>query len=121
MIDRPDRANQPASSALPDSSGPLRSAYAHDPEMSEIIGLFVRDMPTTVENLRKTFQAGDTRTLERIAHQLKGSGAGYGFTELTVTAGALERLLRMGPEPDLPAVKRQVDQLIDLCTRVTSG
>ena len=73
----------------PDHSGPERivSQYATDPEMAELVELFITELPARVNALRSAWQAGQVSDVERMAHQLKGSSAGYGFPAIGDAAG----------------------------------
>ena len=101
---------------------PLRSQYADDPEMAELVDLFVDELPQRVEALRAAFDAGDAPSLRRLAHQLRGAGAGYGFPAIGEAAGEVETRLRTAGNaaPELPnGLNRQLNDLIDLCSRAT--
>lgn len=103
---------------------PLVSEFAHDPDMQELVGMFVDEMPERVRSLEDLWQARDLGTLTRVAHQLKGASGGYGFTSVGKAAGHLEELLKRTP-PDCPPerhladLRSRVDELIDLCRRVS--
>jgi HPt (histidine-containing phosphotransfer) domain-containing protein len=105
-------------------SKPLRSDFAGDPDMQEILDLFVQEMPSRVGELLGSLEKGELERLGRVAHQLKGAGGGYGFNVISDVAGALEKsvhTLRAQPTEELSkTVKSQVDALVELCRRATS-
>ncbi len=72
---------------------PLVSVFEHDPEMGEIVALFVAEMPERREELRRAVDTGDLNLAIRLAHQLKGAAGGYGFEALGDAAAGSERLL----------------------------
>ena len=106
--------------SVPQSAPPILSTLASDPDMSELIQLFVEEIPDRVRTLQDFWQRRDLNELKRIAHQLKGSGGGYGFATLGAAAGTLEHTLDQtaSAQPDLDSIARQVDDLVNLCTRV---
>lgn len=99
-------------------SSPIRSRFAGDPEMSELIELFVAELPQRVNVIAAAMRDREFQTLCRISHQLKGASAGYGFDSIGKAAGAIEhQLLSLGPSADIEGVQQQVDALISLCKR----
>lgn len=103
---------------------PLVSEFAHDPDMHELVGMFVDEMPERVRSLQELWQARDLETLQRVAHQLKGASGGYGFTSVGKAAGRLEEALKGAPpgrppESHLADLRSRVDELIGLCRRVS--
>ena len=71
----------------------LRSSFAHEPEMTEIIAQYVSNLPAQVEQLEMLLEMKQDSELRRLVHQLKGSGGGYGFMEITTAAGEIERMI----------------------------
>lgn len=111
---------QPSSAcgALP----PLPSLYANDPAMKEVVEEFIGDIPERVRSIRTAFESGNRVDLTRLAHQLRGAGAGYGYPALTSAAGALEDQLRALPnDAALSSVAQEVDELVMLCERALRG
>ncbi|MBL0921120.1 MAG: Hpt domain-containing protein [Phycisphaerales bacterium] len=96
----------------------LRSIYRDDPEMAELIELFVGELPERVRALREFFDAGDLASLQRLAHQLRGASGGYGFEPLGFRAEQLESALKA--DADAEVVRKRVDELIALCSRVAA-
>jgi len=108
----------PSWGALP----PLPSLYANDPAMKEVVEEFIGDIPERVRSIRTAFESGNRVDLTRLAHQLRGAGAGYGYPALTSAAGALEDQLRaLSSDGALSAVAQEVDELIMLCERASRG
>jgi len=111
-----------ATTMAPDNNrvqGPLYSSLAHDPDMAELLGMFVDDLPDRVQMLLDQLQASDSEGLWRTAHQLSGAAGSYGFQEITVEAASLEGALREGrPEQEIAAA---VNSLVDLCRRARAG
>lgn len=105
---------------------PLRSRFAADPEMAELIDLFLAELPEKVGSLRTAVAASEAVAIRRLAHQLKGAAAMYGFPVLGAAAAALEtRLLGLAeadePRSELERVQGELDELIELCDRAWRG
>jgi HPt (histidine-containing phosphotransfer) domain-containing protein len=77
---------------------PIRSLYEDDPDMLEIVREFARELPERARALEERCAAGHLAELQRLAHQLKGAGGGYGFPRITELAASLESALKQGAE-----------------------
>jgi HPt (histidine-containing phosphotransfer) domain-containing protein len=108
-------------------TGPIHSEFAGDPEMKELIELFLSELPVRIESLRAAQAAGDAGVLKRLAHQLRGASAGYGFPTLGTAAGAVEDRLRTlgadsGASPQtLAKIGAEVNALVDMCRRACAA
>lgn len=110
---------QPDSNQTDPSS--LRSSFADDQEMSELILFFVQAMDERIEALRSAHQDGDMVQLQRLAHQLKGAATGYGFATITEHAATVDALLRDDPAGlNEQAITDATQDLIRLCSSVRS-
>lgn len=98
--------------------GVLRSVFRDDPDMVELIDLFVAELPERVRLLNELTAKGDSEGLRRLAHQLRGASGGYGFEALGQRAGNLEAALKAQADADI--VRRRVDELIQLCSRIAA-
>ncbi len=76
----------------------IRSSYEDDPDMVEIVREFAGDAAGRADELEEYLRAGDLSSLRTLAHQLKGSGGGYGFDLITERAGHLEASLAKGTD-----------------------
>nr|MCU0617991.1 ATP-binding protein [Gemmatimonadaceae bacterium] len=68
----------------------LISELAGDPDLGEIVQAFVESAPARLRAIETAAADGDHALLARLAHQLKGTGASYGYPQLTQAAKALE-------------------------------
>ncbi|MCW5765698.1 MAG: Hpt domain-containing protein [Phycisphaeraceae bacterium] len=104
------------------SQQPILSTHSSDPEMGDLIRVFVAEMPAKVERLRDCWSEQRFDELRRIAHQLKGASGGYGFEQVGDSAArvehAIEALSSGRAETTLQQLRAQVDALIALCGRV---
>jgi histidine phosphotransfer protein HptB len=99
---------------------PIRSAFADDPEMADLVEAFVGEMPQRLQALRDAWEQGEAERLRRVAHQLSGSCAGYGFPSVGRAARELERRLHAldaGAEEHLRELAAEYHTLMELCTR----
>ena len=100
-------------------TGPIRSEFADDPDMLELVEIFVSELPSRVESLQASYDTGDASMLTRVAHQLGGASGGYGFPAIGDLARNLESTLRELDAADgLAAVHDQLNELVALCKRV---
>ncbi|WP_166830865.1 Hpt domain-containing protein [Thalassoroseus pseudoceratinae] len=68
----------------------IYSEFADDPEFQELLTMFMESMAEQQTHLNDAFMAGDLDQVREVSHKIKGSGAGYGFPELTDLAASLE-------------------------------
>lgn len=100
------------------NEGALRSVFRDDPDMAELIELFVAEIPERVRLLEDLTAKGDSEGLRRLAHQLRGASGGYGFEALGQRAANLEAALKA--ESDVDIVRQRVDELIQICSRIAA-
>jgi len=97
------------------SAGPLYSTLDADPDLREIVEMFVEEMPDRTASLLDRLEASDWEGLRRVAHQLKGAAGSYGFEPITHSAAGLEDAIRQSrPEEQ---IGRMVQDLVALCDR----
>lgn len=101
----------------------LRSQFGDDPEMRELVELFVSELPIRTQALTEAVDGHQWEQVKRLSHQLKGSSAGYGFPTIGAAAGKVEHLLISGALNDqeqLDTLKNNVHELIGLCLRAAA-
>lgn len=64
---------------------------AEDPSFLDIVIPFVDGLSDRLLSMEQAIRATDFEALRSAAHQLKGSGGGHGFPDLTTHAAALEQ------------------------------
>ena len=97
---------------------PLCSALASDPELQEIVRLFVEEMPERMSVFEKHLASGNWGELARAAHQLKGAAGSHGFAKLSSAAAELESTIKS--EADRKTIADATAALAALCRRVSS-
>ena len=97
----------------------IYSRLAGDPDIWDIVDLFVDEMPERVNALLSQLRAADWKGLQQTTHRLKGAAGSYGFDAISPCAGKLESALDDGkPKQD---IRTAVEELVDLCKRVRRG
>lgn len=99
--------------------GAIRSEFAGDPDMVELVEEFALSMPDRVAAIVSYRDSNDLSGLIHVSHQLKGAGGGYGFTAVSEAAGAAEAALRaLDSSEQLASIQREINDLVDVCQRV---
>jgi two-component system, sensor histidine kinase and response regulator len=83
--------------------------------LEELIELFLTDVPPQLGALREAVQSGDARSVERIAHALKGSSGNMGAVGMEALCAELEE---MGRSEDLSAAPGTMTRLEEEFGRV---
>ncbi|MEM1422525.1 MAG: Hpt domain-containing protein [Planctomycetota bacterium] len=98
---------------------PIESAFKDDPDMMELVEMFVDEMGDRIASMESAFGSSDWTALQTVAHQLKGASGGYGFDAVGEAAASLEGVLKSGSD-DAATIKNEMDALTDLCRRVSA-
>jgi HPt (histidine-containing phosphotransfer) domain-containing protein len=102
---------------------PLRSSFADDPEMRDLLVFFVDDLNRRVEAIRRALLDQDRAQLHTLAHQLSGSAGGYGYTSIGDVARLLEKQVQsdqLSDEMELSLLHERAEDLISICRRAIS-
>lgn len=79
-----------------------RSTLAEHPDIRDILPRFVARLPAHVQRLRDLYAAGNLPELQRLVHQLHGTGKSFGFAQISTRAAAAEAaLLSQAPPPEI--------------------
>lgn len=97
----------------------LYSELGADPDLGELVAMFVDEMPARIDALASLAAARNWVELSRAAHQLKGSSGSYGFQQLTPAAARLEAALGAGEPED--QVLLALQELVELCRLARAG
>lgn len=96
---------------------PILSEFAGDPEMKELLEVFVSDLPAKLDAIERAWRAADMDSIRRITHQLKGASGGYGFGPVGSAAARLEATLS-SQTSDLESAQQELLSLLEICRRV---
>lgn len=130
LVDALDRLAHPPAASSPDQCPldlPMPSVWDMEAALArmegdrelleEIIGLFAKECPRTLEEIKAALSAKDAPLLERLAHTLKGSSANVSATGLCHAALGLEMHARSG---DFSKSRDQVEVLEEEWQRLTT-
>lgn len=96
----------------------IHSVLADDPDLYELVKMFVDEMPERIEALFYAYESKDWKTLEQTAHQLKGAAGSYGFQGISPSAGKLEAALKTTVSEE--TIYQHLMELVDLCQRMSA-
>ncbi|HEV7733960.1 MAG TPA: ATP-binding protein [Candidatus Binatia bacterium] len=102
-----------------ETSTSLLTKMHDDPELAELVQMFVEGLPERAHAIERTLDAGDLDRVAALAHQLKGTAGGYGFPSITEAAARLETSARTRTTID--DVREQVRSVADLCNRARAA
>lgn len=100
------------------SSG-IYSDLAVDPDLAELVDLFVAEIPNRIEQLTSAAATDDWEGVRRVAHQMKGAAGSYGFSPVTTVAARVEDSIRTGCEE--ATLRMAVADLEQICSLMRSG
>ena len=86
-----------------------------DPDIEDIVPIFLQNRHDDVESIIKALQHGDFETIRILGHSMKGSGGGYGFDGITDIGQYLEQAAK---EQNSEMVRKQVKCIADYLERV---
>jgi histidine phosphotransfer protein HptB len=92
---------------------PIYSSLADDPDLGELVEMFVQEMPDRINTLKTQAQSRDWEQLARTAHQLKGAAGSYGFDAVTPCAEQLIRVVKDARDED--RIFAALVELVNLC------
>ncbi len=104
--------------ASPASLTPIKSEFEHDPAIEDILNDFVAALPEKVSAMKEASANNHFSMLERLAHQMKGAGGGYGYPQLTEKATALEQAAK---QQDIESTTLLLSELTQLCKAIEAG
>jgi HPt (histidine-containing phosphotransfer) domain-containing protein len=91
----------------------IYSTFRDDPELGELVEMFVAEMPNRIAELQAAIASGERELARRLAHQLKGAAGSYGFGQVTPFAASLENSLANDHPQE--AILGNLQALVDLC------
>lgn len=101
-----------------DTERPVYSTLAGEPDFDELLELFAESIAERPAELSKSYRNGQIDQLRAQAHQLKGTGGGYGFQGLTDVARELEQACRAG-EGDMERIGEALDRVLHYLARIS--
>ena len=86
-----------------------------DTEIEDLIPAFLDNRKQDVTSMVKALQSGNFDAIQRLGHNMKGTGAGYGFDGITQIGAALEGHAR---KKDMMGIVRDIRELETYLRRV---
>lgn len=96
----------------------LLSEFAADPEMAPLIAAFLSKLESKATLMSQYLIDNRLDDLSRLAHQLKGTGGGYGFPAISDAARRVEH--DVTSDQALSQIEQSVAELSDLCRQAVS-
>ncbi len=112
-------ATEVTSSQIPPPTSVLHSTMSDNPKFLPRLRKYVAGMHQTLEQLERTREQRDAEGLHEIVHRLHGTGASYGYADITAVARECERMLRLGRTTE--EVESLVSSLTDLLRGAVAG
>jgi signal transduction histidine kinase/HPt (histidine-containing phosphotransfer) domain-containing protein len=112
-IEKYRRQPQPVQPGRPESSGPIEIEMPLG--LEDIVPGYLASRRKEVPEMLELLAASDFERLADLSHNLKGTGGGYGFPELTRLGAALEQSSKQG---DCGTLHTQMTELGDYLTRL---
>lgn len=86
-----------------------------DSLLEELIPGYLTGIRNNIASIRESLLSGDFDSIKILGHNMKGSGGGYGFNDITEHGGEIERGAR---EKLTDVISSAVDRLEDYVNRV---
>ncbi len=109
----------PAAVPPPRVAEPIVSEASDDPDLMELVRLYVEGLPAQVRALEAATAAGDLDEVGRVVHKLKGTGGMYGYPILTASATRILEAVRAGQS--IPQIEPMVADFAGLVPRIARG
>lgn len=74
-----------------------------DSELEELIPNYIENRHKDIKNMAEALAKGDFDTVRLLGHSMKGSGASYGFAEISVIGKKLEEAAKAKNQADITA------------------
>src|SRR5574337_1345337 len=87
-----------------------------DEEIADLIPEFLENRRRDVEQIKRLVHEGKYEEIVRLGHSMKGTGGGYGFTEISDIGKAIEEA---GARGDREAMTRLCERLATYLAAVT--
>lgn len=84
-----------------------------DPSLAELAPRYLKNMDRTLKTLREAREAKDYATMQRIGHNLHGSGTSFGFPYITELGEKMEAAARDGAIEDMLNAVAAFEQYLD--------
>lgn len=83
--------------------GPANIKILIEPGMEDVVPSYLEKRRKEIPQYRQALENGDFDAIRMLGHKMKGTGAGYGFAELTSLGAALEQAALRADTPEIRA------------------
>jgi HPt (histidine-containing phosphotransfer) domain-containing protein len=107
--------------AVPSGGKRVATVVSVDPSLSDLVPAFLEKRRLDAPRLAQALSAGDYETVRKIGHNLKGTGASYGFKFITEVGGRIEQAAKLR---DAATISNNIGELTNYLSSiewVTSG
>ena len=111
-----ETARTPVLAVVDNGTNHIKSRFASDPRIMEIIPEFVDGLPLKVCTMMDSLESNDLDGVQKIVHQLLGACGGYGFAEVTEPARSVEQSIKAGK--DIESVRAEINSLVAVVRRI---
>lgn len=92
---------------------PDRIRVTVEADLMPLIPGFLENRRLDLEAIRTALSQGDVETIQRLGHNMKGAGAGYGFDGVTELGAALEDAAKQRDRVRLQALLAEFEGYLD--------
>ncbi len=111
-------ANQLPSATEQQDNSPIISELANDQDFSEVIEVFLQDLPLQLQTISEAVTNADMEQLKYLIHTIKGAGGSAGFPVIMEKAAQAEKNVIEG---ELDSIQSSIDELTQLCKRAIAN
>ncbi len=84
-----------------------------DSELEELIPNYIENRHKDIKNMTEALAKGDFETVRLLGHSMKGSGASYGFAEISVIGKKLEEAAKAKDQAGIPALIQELGDYVN--------
>lgn len=106
-----------ADGGAPGDASPIISSMAEDHSMRPLLREFVSGLAGTVDRLRTARAANEVDSIREICSQLRGTGSGYGFEDVTRAAETVLAVIDESQD-QVDDVRKKLNGLIETLRRI---
>ena len=83
-----------------------------DADLAGLIPGYLKNRRRDVKEIGRFLREGNLQEIQRLGHDMKGSGGGYGFDEITLMGGEIEEAARKGEKETLFELQKRLTEYL---------
>lgn len=83
-----------------------------DSDLKEVIPTYLGNRRKDLSKIQDALQTGDLKLIEKVAHQMKGTGAGYGFPAISEIGKSMELAAKSGDRVQIEKLRDELDRYV---------